>query len=100
MRPYLLALPILLLPLLWIGGGSDTSLRDGMVPVNVGGQPLLVAAYEVSVGSWRQCVKDGACADLPEAHSASASLPMTGVSWLDVQDYLGWANARAGGALR
>jgi formylglycine-generating enzyme required for sulfatase activity len=100
MRRSLLALPILLLPLLWMGGGSDTSFRDGMLPVAMNGHTLLISKYEVSVGSWRHCMEDGACADLPEAHSASTSLPMTGVSWLDVQDYLAWTNGRAGGGLR
>lgn len=95
------ALSIIFLAALIAGGVEDRSSRPGMRPVRIGdGETLLVSTYEVSVASWRRCAMDGACADLAQAHARNTTFPMTGVSWLDVKDYIDWANARSGGGLR
>jgi formylglycine-generating enzyme required for sulfatase activity len=95
------ALSIIFLAALVAGGVEDRSSRPGMRPVRIGeGETLLVSTYEVSIASWRRCAMDGACADLPQAHARNTTFPMTGVSWLDVKDYIDWTNARSGGGLR
>jgi formylglycine-generating enzyme required for sulfatase activity len=37
---------------------------------------------------------------MPASSSVSDQLPVTGVNWFDVNEYLKWANAREGGDLR
>jgi formylglycine-generating enzyme required for sulfatase activity len=87
----------------WPGLHHDGSFRAGMVPVHMesnGGRTLLVSRYEVSATSWRQCYDDGGCSYMPAIPAGRESFPITGINWLDVGEYLAWANARSGGGLR
>lgn len=87
----------------WPSLYPDDSFRAGMVPVRMetnGGHTLLVSRYEVSAASWNQCYADGGCTYLPAVPAGRGAFPITGVNWLDVVEYLGWANARSGGGLR
>lgn len=88
------------LALSWPGAARDVSLRTQMIPVAIAGHALQVSRHEVTVASWRQCYAEGGCSHLPANPSASDHVPVTGVNWLDVNEYLGWANARDGGGLR
>ncbi len=84
----------------WAGVPHDASLRENMVLVKMAdGQTLHVSAVEVTTADWARCVNEKGCAHGPKA-SAAAPLPMTGVNWFDVNEYLAWANARSGGGLR
>ena len=91
------------LSLSWPGNMRDVSFRAQMNPISLAGSagPMLhVSRYEVTVASWRQCFKDGGCSHLPVSPSTPDLLPVTGVNWFDVNEYLNWANARDGGGLR
>ncbi len=50
---------------------------------------LKVAKYETTVGQWRACSKAGKC-KLNIAHDVNDNLPVSGLNWWDVQDYLQW----------
>ena len=95
-----IALLVATLALGWPGPGRDSSLSMQMMPVTVAGHALRVSRHEVTVASWRQCHTEGGCSHLPANLSASDQLPVTGVNWFDVNEYLSWANAREGGGLR
>jgi formylglycine-generating enzyme required for sulfatase activity len=88
------------LALSWPGNVRDVSLRAQMIPVAIAGYALQVSPHEVTVASWRQCYADGGCSHLPISSAVSDQLPVTGVNWLDVNEYLTWANTRDGGGLR
>lgn len=84
----------------WVGVPHDASLRENMVLVKMAdGQTLHVSPVEVTTADWARCVNEKGCAHGPKAPAATP-LPMTGVNWFDVNEYLAWANARSGGGLR
>ena len=95
-----IALLVAALALSWPGTARDAGPRTQMVPIAVAGHALEVSRHEVTVASWRQCYADGGCSHLPVGPSVSDQLPVTGVNWFDVNEYLNWANARDGGGLR
>ena len=98
-----IALLIAALALSWPDTVPDVGLSAQMIPITLadnGGRALRVSRHEVTVASWRQCFADGGCSHMPVSPSVSDQLPVTGVNWLDVNEYLNWANAREGGGLR
>ncbi len=87
----------------WVGNGHDGSFRDQMVPVKLAKNAdriLLVARHEVTAASWQQCHDEGGCSYMPVVSTTTGSFPVVGVNWFDVEEYLSWANAHAGGGLR
>ena len=88
------------LTLSWPGTARDAGPKAQMSPVAVAGHALQVSRHEVTVASWRRCFADGGCSHMPVSLSTSDQLPVTGVNWLDVNEYLSWVNAREGGNLR
>ena len=79
------------------------TFRERMVPVkleNDASRVILVSRHEVSEASWRQCYEDGGCSFMPRITGDAAKTPVTGINWFDVNEYLAWANARAGTTLR
>ena len=88
------------LVLSWPGTARDAGPKAQMSPVAVAGHALQVSRHEVTVASWRRCFADGGCSHMPVSLSTSDQLPVTGVNWLDVTEYLSWVNAREGGNLR
>lgn len=86
---------------LWFSPAPDPSFTAGMRPVAMEGSRVLsVAPVEVTWDSWNACYGAGACSFLPRKPAGGAKLPVTGVNWFDVKEYLAWANGRAGGGLR
>lgn len=67
-----------------------------MVPVQLDGRTLAVAVDEISVGQWLKCQEDRACDTIANTAAQSAKIPVTGVNWFDVQDFIRWANAEKG----
>jgi len=56
--------------------------------------PLYVQKYEVSIAEWNACHDAGAChleLRAPANHS-EAEMPATGLSYVDVSEYLHWIN--------
>ena len=50
-----------------------------------------IARYEVTIAEWDRCAADGGCAFTPRRRPYQRDdHPVTGVSWLDVQQYIGW----------
>ena len=66
------------------------------------GTPLYVQKYEVSIAEWNACHDAGACTlalRAPRNHLA-AEMPATGLSFVDVSQYLQWINAEVDIAYR
>ena len=60
-------------------------------------QKVAIAKYEVTRGEWEHCVADGACEHLPAKYPYTQSdHPVSGVSWLDSQQYLRWISNQTG----
>ena len=58
---------------------------------------LHVARYEVTIAHWDQCVAAGGCAyEPPRRQYQSADHPVTGVNWLDAQQYIQWLSKVTG----
>lgn len=66
------------------------------------GGTIAVSRYEVTWSEWQHCAADGVCAELtlPAKLKGKADFPVTGVNALDVQQYIGWINARTGHTYR
>jgi formylglycine-generating enzyme required for sulfatase activity len=65
-------------------GGAETS----ELPVHqVTVKPFALGKFPVTIGEWKECVADKACADLGTGPDDS---PVTNVSYNDTQDYLTW----------
>jgi formylglycine-generating enzyme required for sulfatase activity len=62
------------------------------------GTPLYVQKYEVSVAEWNACHDAGVCtlALRVSGNKSDEEMPATGLSFVDVSQYLGWINGRAG----
>jgi len=62
------------------------------------GAKLYVQKYEVSVAEWNACHDAGACnLELRvTGNKTEAEMPATGLSYVDVNEYLTWINARTG----
>lgn len=83
------------------GTGPDLSLLPEMAasPVTLSsGASLHVQKYEVTVAEWNVCHAEGACSlELRARADQEAHLtPATGLSYVDVTEYLRWINARTG----
>ena len=67
-----------------MGSNEDPSERP---PHEVTVAPFALGRYPVTIGEWRQCVADKACAYEP---SGDDNLPVYNVSWTDAQEYVAW----------
>ncbi|MDJ1169483.1 formylglycine-generating enzyme family protein [Roseofilum sp. BLCC_M154] len=62
--------------------------------------PIAIGRYEVTFEQWMACVSDGACQHQPSAatstrygnYDAIGLNPVRRVSYLDIQEYIGWLN--------
>ena len=66
------------------------------------GRTFYAQRFEVSVSEWNRCVADKAC-DLTlrtRPDQEPATTPATGLSYIDVQQYLHWINRRSRHAFR
>ena len=56
-----------------------------------------VAKYEVTIAEWDRCAADGGCSFTPRRRPwQGEDHPVTGVSWLDVQQYVRWLSRETG----
>jgi len=84
--------------------GAATLLRGPDLPFEVvmadapvqmpDGALLYVQKYEVSIAEWNACHDVGACsiALRPTGNRSAAEMPATGLSFVDVSQYLDWIN--------
>jgi len=66
------------------------------------GKALWVQRHEVTVAEWNLCAAEKACTLTLRARPDQypETTPATGLSYLDVQEYLAWINARTGHTYR
>ncbi len=66
------------------------------------GHSAIVAREEVSLALWQVCFEAGACSYQPKGARKGTQFdyPATDVSFLDVEEFLGWFNASHGGGWR
>ncbi len=71
-------------------------------PVQIAGQSLQVMKYEVTIAEWDRCYQDGGCALRLRARPDQdpAATPATGLSYIDVRDYVTWINDKTAGGFR
>ncbi|MGP6089938.1 formylglycine-generating enzyme family protein [Antarctobacter jejuensis] len=91
--------------LTWRGAGPDLALLPEMAarPVILSsGAQLYVQKYEVTVAEWNTCHDDGGCSlRLRVRLDQDARVtPATGLSYVDVTEYLNWINAATGETFR
>lgn len=83
------------------GAEPNDELQDSPPHLVVFAEPFAVARTELTFGQWRQCVRAGACNDLPNASAAPADdLPVGGVSWPQARVYVDWLSAMTGRTYR
>ena len=106
----LVALPVLAAVLLGAalngrGAGHDPALLPEMAPSPVtlsNGALLYVQKYEVTVAEWNTCHDRGGCSLRLRVRpgQAAGTTPATGLSHVDVGEYLRWINQATGAAFR
>lgn len=87
------------------GSDTDSSLLPEMAAapfVLSSGAKLYIQKYEVTVAEWNTCHADGGCTlNLRvRADQDASAIPATGLSYVDVNEYLAWINDRTGRAFR
>jgi formylglycine-generating enzyme required for sulfatase activity len=62
------------------------------------GRAFYAQRHEVTIAEWNRCASDGACALTLRARpdQEASTTPATGLSYIDVQQYVGWINKKAG----
>lgn len=60
-------------------------------------KPFALGKYPVTIGEWRECVADKACADVT---SGPDDNPVSNVSYDDAKDYLAWLSRTVGKPFR
>jgi formylglycine-generating enzyme required for sulfatase activity len=81
--------------------GPDLTVAPELAPhpvVLADGRPLFVQRFEVTVAEWNQCFDHGGCYIQLRARPDQdpVKTPATGLSYVDVQDYITWINAATG----
>ena len=77
------------------------AVLDETVDASRATRTLHVAKYEVSIAEWDRCAADGGCSFTPRRRPwQNDDHPVTGVSWLDVQQYVRWLSRETGRAYR
>ena len=94
----------------WVQARPATSLLPDLVAVALEAagdaapgeaRVIHVGKYEVTIAHWEHCVAAGGCAHRPRKRRyQSADHPVTGVNWLDVQQYIGWLPEVTGRSFR
>ncbi len=79
----------------------DPSLKPIMANKEVvlpDGRTLWVQRHEVTIAEWNSCAAESACALKLRARPDQdpEKTPATGLSYLDVQEYIAWVNLRTG----
>ncbi len=83
-----------------IGVGTRTvPTQLALVPL-ANGTTILVSRHEVTVADWRVCFENGGCSHLPVVPSAPPDMPVTGLNWFDVGEYIAWVKRASGADLR
>ena len=92
------------------GSGVSDPLLPDLVAVTLEAAPegeseatrvIFVGKHEVTIAGWEQCVDAGACDHRPrQRRYQGADHPVTGVNWLDVQQYVRWLSELTGQRLR
>jgi formylglycine-generating enzyme required for sulfatase activity len=85
----------------WPGSHHNATFLEHMVPVTMlddATRTLLVTPFEVTQAEWQHCVRDSGCSH--KLSASKANMPVTGVNWFDVNEYITWANAQSEGRLR
>ncbi|UTS82675.1 formylglycine-generating enzyme family protein [Phaeobacter piscinae] len=101
----LVLLVAIFLPRVSVGPAGKDTPQPELVPAVAehGGQHVIyVMKHEVTVAEWNRCHADGVCAlNLRTRPNQDArTTPATGLSYLDVGEYLAWINARSDGGYR
>jgi len=76
--------------------GSDSGGAEEKPPHPVAiPQAFAMGVYEVTVGEWDACVKEGGCPQIQKA-GQEKNLPVSDVSWDDSQKYVKWLSDKTG----
>lgn len=57
-------------------------------------RPFAIGKYEVTIGQWNECVKDGACSFKAAKGGPGDNSPVRDISWNDTQEYLRWLSQK------
>lgn len=68
-----------------------------MVSIN---QPFAIARYETTVREWRACLSEDSCVGRGFPHDGGDRLPITGIAWVMIPQYIEWLNAKSGQTYR
>ncbi len=85
--------------LFWRGPLIEVHPEMAETPIAMPGKAeIYVMRYEVSVAEWNLCFEDGACQLALRVRSGQspAETPATGLSYIDVTEYLAWINEKTG----
>jgi formylglycine-generating enzyme required for sulfatase activity len=57
-------------------------------------RPFAIGKYEVTIGQWNECVKDGACSYKAAKGGPTENFPVRDISWNDAQEYVRWLSQK------
>jgi len=79
--------------------GSDSAFLPDMVAMSVempDGRTFYAQRHEVTIAEWNQCASAGVCKQTLRARpdQEESKTPATGLSYIDVQQYIGWISEK------
>ena len=78
-----------------VGGSNELPVHSVTVP------SFRIGKHEVTFSQWDACVADGGCSYSPgDSGYGRGNRPVINISWDDIQEFIVWLNARAGGGYR
>jgi formylglycine-generating enzyme required for sulfatase activity len=79
-----------------MGDDTGTGARSEQPAREVAVSAFKLGRHEVTNRQYTACVEAGACAAPAVREDAAAQLPVTGLSWLDAQQYVDWLRVKTG----
>lgn len=88
---------------LWMAPRHDLSVMPLMARYTTpDGHDISVQTHELTINEWNLCHAEGGCTLhlRPPVGRADKDYPATGLSWVDVREYIDWINASTGQKFR
>lgn len=78
-------------------GAADQHPEERPVHTVTIAAPFAIGVFEITIGEWDACLREGACKYSPNIkYGSDQQLPINNVSWNDAMEYVNWLSSKTG----